>query len=78
MRTLAEKLVLIAFVLLIATLKPAVISAQETDTPEELLLQPMAFEPTGIYSLKAVDSSLNGQGVKYAVICYKTETRGNR
>ncbi|MBN2589308.1 MAG: S8 family serine peptidase [Sedimentisphaerales bacterium] len=69
MRTLAKKLVLVAFVLLITLLNPSGISAQEMDTPEELLLQPMAFGPTGIYDLRALDNSLDGEGVKYAVIC---------
>ncbi len=65
LRTLAEKLVLVVLVLLTA----CGISAQETVAPGELLLQPMAFGPTGIYDLKALDNSLNGEGVKYAVIC---------
>lgn len=69
LRTLAEKLVLIILVLLITILKPSGVSAQETDIQGEIPLQPMAFGPTGIYDLKALDNSLNGEGVKYAVLC---------
>lgn len=47
----------------------AAVFAQDANSPGELLLQPQAFEATGIYDLKSLDPTLTGTGVKYAVIC---------
>lgn len=69
LKILDAKFVFVIFALLMALIQPSRILAQETDSSEELMFQPQAFDATGIFDLKNIDPSLTGAGVKYAVIC---------